>query len=169
MLNLKSTVGTENQLLGHNKNYFLNRLLPLVYKTKCANFVEIIYMLSALISILKLKCPRCRKGNLLMQNPYQLKQFNKVNDSCPHCKLHFKIEPSFFYGSMYVSYGLGVAISITIYLLLLLLRLARGIATNFIVISICLVFLMPYINALSKVIWAGFFFKYDPEQNQLKN
>jgi len=25
---------------------------------------------------------------------------------------------------------------------------------------------MPYINALSKVIWAGFFFKFDPEHNQ---
>ena len=124
----------------------------MVYKTKCANFVETMHMLSALISILKLKCPRCRKGNLLIQHPYQLKYFNKVNDTCPHCKLHFKIEPSFFYGSMYVSYGLGVGISIAIYLLLLLLGLARGMVTNFIAISISLVFLMPYINALSKVI-----------------
>ena len=138
----------------------------MVYNTKCANFVETMHMLSALISILKLKCPRCRKGNLLIQHPYHLKYFNKVNDTCPHCKLHFKIEPSFFYGSMYVSYGLGVGISIAIYLLLLLLGLARGMVTNFIVISISLVFLMPYINALSKVIWAGFFFKYDPEHNQ---
>ena len=141
----------------------------MVYKTKCANFVETMHMLSALISILKLKCPRCRKGNLLIQHPYHLKYYNKVNDTCPHCKLHFKIEPSFFYGSMYVSYGLGVAISIAIYLLLLLFGLARGIVTNFIVISISLVFIMPSINALSKVIWAGFFFKYDPEHNKRKN
>ena len=123
-------------------------------------------MLSALISILKLKCPRCRKGNLLMLNPYQLKYFNKVNNTCPHCKLHFKIEPSFFYDSIYDSYGLGVTINIAIYLLLLLFCLAPGIITNFIVISISLVFLMPYINALSKVIWVGFFLKYEPEHNQ---
>jgi hypothetical protein len=37
---------------------------------------------------------------------------------------------------------------------------------NFIIISIGLILLMPYINALSKVIWAGFFFKFAPEHNQ---
>ena len=123
-------------------------------------------MRSKLLSILKLKCPQCRKGNLLVGNPYRLSHFNKVNESCPHCKLNFKIEPSFFYGSMYVSYGLGVGISIAIYLTLLLLGLAKGMIQNFIIISIGLILLMPYINALSKVIWAGFFFKFVPEHNQ---
>ena len=123
-------------------------------------------MVSKLFSILKLKCPQCRKGNLLVANPYQLKHFNKVNDHCPHCKLHFKIEPSFFYGSMYVSYGLGVGISIAVYVLLLLLGLAQGMILNFSIISVCLIVLMPYINALSKVIWAGFFFKFDPKYDQ---
>jgi hypothetical protein len=67
---------------------------------------------------------------------------------------------------MYVSYGLGVGISIAIYLTLLLLGLAKGMIQNFIIISIGLILLMPYINALSKVIWAGFFFKFSPEHNQ---
>ena len=118
-------------------------------------------MIAKLKSILTLKCPRCRNGNLLIANPYQLKYFNKVNDHCPNCKLNFKIEPSFFYGSMYVSYGLGVAISIAIFIMLLLLGIAQGIIENFIIISISLLILMPYINGLSKVIWADFFFKYD--------
>ena len=124
---------------------------------------ENFFMFSALHAILKLKCPRCRKGNLLVANPYQLKHFNKVNETCLHCKLQFKIEPSFFYGSMYVSYALGVAQSIAVYVLLLLLNLTQGILSNFIIITVSLILLMPYINALSKVIWAGFFFKYDPK------
>ena len=122
-------------------------------------------MPSKLFAILKLKCPQCRKGNLLVGNPYQLRNFNKVNDYCPHCKLHFKIEPIFFYGSMYVSYGLGVGISIAIYILLLLFGLAQGMIRNFIIISISLILLMPYINALSKVIWANLFFKYKPNSD----
>ena len=120
-------------------------------------------MFSNLVSILKLKCPRCRNGKLLVKHPYKLNYFNKVNDHCPHCKLHFKIEPSFFYGSMYISYGLGVGISIVIYLTLLIFGLAPGMVQNFIVISVNLVILTPYINALSKVIWARFFFKFDPK------
>ena len=123
-------------------------------------------MRSKLISILKLKCPQCRNGNLLVGNPYLLSHFNKVNDSCPHCKLNFKIEPSFFYGSMYVSYGLGVGISIAIYPILLLLSLAKGMIQNFIIITVGLILLMPYVNALSKVIWAGFFFKFHPKYDQ---
>jgi len=121
-------------------------------------------MASKIISLLKLKCPQCRKGSLLVGNPYQLGDFNKVNDHCPNCKLHFKIEPSFFYGSMYVSYGLGVGISMVIYIALLLSGLAQGILLNFTVITLVLILLMPYINALSKVIWASFFFKYDPNK-----
>ena len=123
-------------------------------------------MRSKLISILKLKCPQFRKGNLLVGNPYRLSHFNKVNDSSPHCKLNFKIEPSFFYGSMYVSYGLRVGISIAIYLTLLLLSLAKGMIQNFIIITVGLILLMPYVNALSKVIWAGFFFKFHPKYDQ---
>ena len=110
-------------------------------------------MRSKLLSILKLKCPQCRKPSC--GNPYRPSYFNKVNDSCPHCKLNFKIEPRFlrFYLCFY---GLGVGISIAIYLTLLLLGLAKGMIQSFIIISIGLILLMPYINALSKVIWAGF-------------
>lgn len=115
-----------------------------------------------------LKCPRCRKGNLLVGYPYQLRKFNKVNENCPYCDLNFKIEPSFFYGSMYVSYALGVAISIAVYLLMLLTEMAGGVLRNFLIIVFVLVVLMPYINALSKVIWANFFFKYDPKYESLK-
>lgn len=120
-------------------------------------------MFSNLISILKLKCPRCRNGNLLVKHPYRLNYFNKVNDNCPNCRLHFKIEPSFFYGSMYISYGLGVGISIAIYLILFLLGIADGMIQIFVIITLNLLVLMPYINALSKVIWVSFFFKFDPK------
>jgi hypothetical protein len=67
---------------------------------------------------------------------------------------------------MYVSYGLRVGISIAIYLTLLLLSLAKGMIQNFIIITVGLILLMPYINALSKVIWVGFLFKFHPKYDQ---
>ena len=120
-------------------------------------------------SILFLKCPRCRKGGLLVGHPYKLRNLNKVNESCAACQLNFKIETSFFYGSMYVSYGLGVALSIAVYILLSLIGMMDKPLSIFFIICGTLIVLMPYINALSKVIWAGLFFKYDPNSLRKKH
>jgi len=106
---------------------------------------------------------------MLVSHPYNVSKFNKVNEYCTHCQLKFKIEPSFFYGSMYVSYGLGVGISIALYIIQFLMGLNLGMIQVFILITTSLIFLMPYINALSKVIWANFFFRYDPSFESKQN
>lgn len=99
---------------------------------------------------------------MLVSQPYDLSKFNKIREHCSHCELKFKIEPSFFYGSMYVSYGLGVGLSVSIYLFQLLLGLHLGMIQVFFLITGLLILLMPFINALSKVLWANLFFRYDP-------
>jgi hypothetical protein len=33
---------------------------------------------------------------------------NKIHDHCPHCNLHYEIEPGYFYAAMYVSYAFNV-------------------------------------------------------------
>ena len=112
-------------------------------------------------SLLFLKCPRCRKGNLLLSHPYVLSQFNKVNEKCPCCNLNFKIEPGFFYGSMYVSYALGVAVCVAVYVLLQLVEWALSLFQMFILITGVFLVLAPYLGALSKAIWASFFIRFD--------
>ncbi|MFW5658818.1 MAG: DUF983 domain-containing protein [Bacteroidota bacterium] len=54
------------------------------------------------------KCPRCRKGDCFTHPVYSLK-FGRMNDRCPNCGFRFEIEPGFFWGSMYISYGFLVA------------------------------------------------------------
>jgi uncharacterized protein (DUF983 family) len=116
---------------------------------------------SKLYSILYLKCPRCHDGEFLEAHPYVLGNFNKVKKRCPKCQLKYSLEPSFYYGSMYVSYAVGVAISITVYVLTLIFGLELSVAALFGLIVAVLVLLMPYIGAVSKSIWANIFFKYD--------
>ena len=116
---------------------------------------------SKLYSILFLKCPRCHKGAFLEANPYKLSNFNKVKKRCPKCELKYSIEPSFYTGSMYVSYGVGVAVAVAVYVLTLLFGLELKISTLFLLIVVALVLAMPYIAAVSKSIWANMFFKYD--------
>jgi hypothetical protein len=40
-----------------------------------------------------------------------------MNEKCSHCGLKYQIEPSFFYGAMYVSYGLNVAVGIAAFII----------------------------------------------------
>lgn len=117
---------------------------------------------SFLYSILFLKCPRCRKGALLESSPYKLSKFNKVRERCPACNLKYAIEPSFFYGSMYVSYGVGVALAVAVFMIMLILGVAGNPLYIFIAIVLALALSFPYVGAVSKSIWAHIFIKHDP-------
>ncbi|TAD98459.1 MAG: DUF983 domain-containing protein [Bacteroidetes bacterium] len=60
-------------------------------------------------AIISGKCPRCRQGKMFKKPVYQITSFTEMHDRCPHCNLLFEVEPSFFYGSMYVGYGISIA------------------------------------------------------------
>ena len=40
-----------------------------------------------------------------------------MNKFCPHCNFKFEKEPGYFFGAMYVNYGLTVAESIATYII----------------------------------------------------
>ena len=66
-----------------------------------------------LYSIFFNKCPRCNKGKFWKSNnPYYNLFLNggENHSHCLNCDLKFEIEPGFFYGAMYISYGLGIGI-----------------------------------------------------------
>jgi len=65
-------------------------------------------MMLTLINIFRLKCPVCGKGEFLESRPRLFFKIIRVRDRCSSCQTGLKIEPSFYYGSMYVSYALGV-------------------------------------------------------------
>ena len=67
-------------------------------------------------AMLHAKCPRCRRGNLFNGAVYDIGS-SKINTECPHCNLHFEIEPGYFYAAMYVSYALNIAEAATLCLL----------------------------------------------------
>lgn len=112
-----------------------------------------------LYSILFLKCPRCHEGQFLEAHPYNLTRINKVMDHCPKCQLNYHIEPSFYTGAMYVSYGVGIAVAVAAYVLSLIFGFHLGPTGIFVTIIVALVILMPYIGAVSKSIWAHMFLK----------
>jgi uncharacterized protein (DUF983 family) len=58
-------------------------------------------------AMLHAKCPRCRRGDMFTGGIYNFGS-NKILDRCPHCNLHYEIEPGYFYAAMYISYALNV-------------------------------------------------------------
>jgi uncharacterized protein (DUF983 family) len=61
------------------------------------------------LALLKCKCPRCQSGDMFISGALD-KRFMQMHHDCPHCKLHFEIEPGFFWGSMYISYAFTTGI-----------------------------------------------------------
>lgn len=116
---------------------------------------------SKIYSIFNSKCPVCHSGNMYKtKNPYIISDTLKMHETCPHCNTKFKIEPSFFYGAMYVSYAVGVAIAVAAFIIsYFFIGLDRN--QTFIAIVSTLVLLLPVITRLSRNIWINFFFKFD--------
>ena len=61
-------------------------------------------------TVLNCKCPQCEKGNIFYDSGNIL-LFNipKMNNRCTECDFKFEREPGFFFGAMFVSYGLAAA------------------------------------------------------------
>lgn len=83
-----------------------------------------------------------------------------MNERCSHCNTKYKIEPSFFYGAMYVSYAVGVAFAVATFIITYVF-LGMGRMDSFIAIVAVLVIGLPVILRLSRNIWINFFFNYD--------
>ncbi|MDA9056729.1 DUF983 domain-containing protein [Flavobacteriaceae bacterium] len=114
-----------------------------------------------LYSILTGKCPKCHHELMYeTRNAYQLSQTLKMHERCGHCQTKYKIEPSFFYGSMYVSYGVGIGFSIAAFLLTFIL-FESSLVVSFIAIVCTLIGFMPIIMRLSRNIWINLFMSYD--------
>ena len=116
-----------------------------------------------LYSILNGSCPKCHKESMYEnKNPYVLSDVIKIKEKCSHCHTKYRIEPSFFYGSMYVSYGVGIAFAVAAFVISFFFFDA-GIHTIFISIIGTLIVFAPIIMRLSRNIWINLFMHYDKD------
>lgn len=118
---------------------------------------------NSFLSILKLKCPRCHSGNLFInKNVYQYKGFFDMPEKCPKCQQDFEIEPGFYYGAMYISYGLTIALNVAVFAILIFFN-AFTLNMFFAVAGPVLLAATPYIFKVSRSVWIDMCVKYDPK------
>ncbi len=119
---------------------------------------------SKLYSILTGSCPKCHEESMYVNNnPYRLSQIFKMHERCSNCNTKYKIEPSFFYGAMYVSYGVGIAFAVAAFVISFLI-IGTSLTSAFIAIVATMILFMPVIIRLSRNIWINFFIRYEPRQ-----
>jgi uncharacterized protein (DUF983 family) len=118
---------------------------------------------SKLNSILTGSCPRCQNESMYLdKNPLHFSKLLDMHERCGHCDLKYQIEPSFFYGAMYVSYGLNVAISVAAFIISYVF-FSSSIKTAFISIIVANILLFPFVLRWSRNIYINMFISYDPK------
>jgi len=116
---------------------------------------------SKLYSILTGYCPKCHEESMFKnKNPYILSEALSMNEACSNCGVKYKIEPSFFYGAMYVSYAVGIAFAVAAFVISYFVFKA-SIHIVFVSIIGTLILFMPIIMRLARNIWINLFMHYD--------
>jgi len=126
-----------------------------------SKFLQMLKKGSKLNSILTGSCPRCQNESMYLdENPLHFSKILKMNENCSHCGLKYQLEPSFFYGAMYVSYGLNVALSVAVFVISFLF-LSLSLKTTFISILVANIVLYPFVLRWSRNIYINFFVSFD--------
>lgn len=114
-----------------------------------------------LYSILFNKCPKCHVGDFFIdKHSYNLKTFVDMPSNCSHCKELFNKEVGFYYGAMYVSYGLNIAMGVGVFILTVLL-LNLSLITFLVLYSLLVVILFPWMMRKSRIVYINIFVHYD--------
>jgi len=109
------------------------------------------------VALTQFKCPNCEESKIFSKRGFF--SLGNMKERCTTCNHKFEKEPGFFFGAMYVSYGLNVAELIALFVLI------QPYFDDFfdpwmIAILIPAVFvLFPFNFKLSRVIWMYLFTK----------
>jgi len=120
-------------------------------------------------SMVTVKCPRCRRGDMFKNsNPYKklkLSYIFDMHDNCPVCGQKFDLEPGFWYGTGYISYAMLALLSGISFLAW---WAVIGISTDdnrvlywLIFNGAIIVILQPWFMRFSRAVYLNFFVKYN--------
>ena len=117
-------------------------------------------------SVVALKCPRCRQGDLFCK-PGLIRYNNvlEMPEKCPNCGQVYEIEPGFWIGALWMSYPIVVAIELP-FLFAALLTTNYSPWLFFGLMLLAFVVFFPLLLRLGRSIWIHISIRYD---NQLSN
>ena len=112
--------------------------------------------MSQIKNILTGKCPHCEKGKVFNTNGNALLfRIPKMNEKCSECGHRFEREPGYFFGAMYVSYGMAVAEMVSVFAVSQLF--VNSLVHSFIAILIAGIIFSAFNFRYSRLLWIYMF------------
>lgn len=112
-------------------------------------------------SVIHQKCPHCHEGEFLVtRNPFNLSKVGEVLPGCSVCGRKYESEPGFYFGALYVSYGLAVGLCVSIFVAVNVLAPEVEATTTVWWVLGGLLLTAPVLYAWSKILWANMFISY---------
>lgn len=112
-------------------------------------------------SIWNVKCPRCHEDKMFPENTlYNPMKFGKMKEKCSKCNQSFEPEPGYYFGAMFISYGINTAYFIAIWISFALFFDEIITFHLIITLSIIVVGLFPLTFRWSRVLWISIFVRY---------
>ena len=84
-----------------------------------------------------------------------------MNDHCPVCGQSFMPEPGYYFGAMFVSYGLNAAFFIAVWIAMIVLMDEVSLTAMLIALVVVIFGLLPITFRLSRVLWIYIFVRYE--------
>lgn len=115
---------------------------------------------SKLYSISRFKCPHCHEGNLYKTPLSSMQGIYNMHENCPSCGQRFQMEPGFYWGAMYIGYGLSSGYMLTA-MMVCLFVFGLTVNQSFAVAIIGGIIIVPIIARLARSIWINIYVKYN--------
>jgi uncharacterized protein (DUF983 family) len=113
-------------------------------------------------SILQLKCPKCRKGELFLKpGLFVYRKILNMPKNCERCGFKFEIEPGFWLGALWMSYPF-VIIVITPFIIVAISRNDIDIWAIILGLIATLLLFLPLTLRMGRSIWIHLFVKFKP-------
>ncbi len=109
------------------------------------------------------KCATCREGDMFATPTLSFRKPFEMNTHCPHCGANLEPEPGFYFGAMFISYGILVW-PLLGFAALFHWGLGWSLTTAFLVNLLIVGLLYVYIFRLSRAIYLNMMIKYQPEK-----
>jgi len=116
------------------------------------------------INAWKYNCPRCRKSALFTE-PFDISKPLEMPYACGTCGQRYEPEPGYYFGAMFISYGISCLLLLPI---ALLLNIYTSLTVNGIMAAVIVLGAVLFIRILrlSRSVWIHIMIAYDPRAEQ---
>ena len=122
---------------------------------------------SLVSSILTQKCPRCHKGDMFPKGTLYTPKFADMHQYCACCGQDLEPEPGYYFGAMYVSFGISTGIFLVVFFFLNLLVEEITLTMIMTMVVVIVIGFLPITFRVSRAIWINIFENYEGPCNQI--